>query len=130
MCRRLPGVMTDQRHALGLLGEDLAARHLERLGYTIVARRHRTRFGELDLVASDGGGVLVFAEVKTRRAGPTSPYASIDEAKQAQVRRMASAYLNDERHRPFFESLRFDAIAVTVDAAGRLAALEHLEGAF
>jgi putative endonuclease len=121
-------VTTDQRHALGVLGEELAARHLERLGYAIVARRHRTRFGELDIIASDGG-VLVFVEVKARRSGPTSPYDAIDPAKQAQVRRMAAAYLHDERP-PFSPRVRFDAIAVTVDGAGNLVALEHLEGAF
>jgi putative endonuclease len=122
-------VTTDQRHALGRLGEELAAHHLERLGHQVVARRHRTRFGELDLVVSDGE-TLVFVEVKTRRAGPTSPYDALDEAKRAQVRRMAAAYLHDERERPFFTTLRFDAIAVTVDGAGRLVALQHLEGAF
>ena len=119
---------TDQRHALGVLGEELAARHLERLGYTIVARRHRTRFGELDIVAREGD-TLVFAEVKARRAGPTSPYDAIGEPKQAQVRRMGAAYLHDERP-PFSERVRFDAIAVTIDGAGKLVALEHLEGAF
>ena len=125
----MPGVTTDQRHALGRLGEELAARHFERLGYDLVARRHRTRFGELDLVVSDGER-LVFAEVKTRRAGPTSPWAALDDAKRAQVRRMAAAYLADVRPRPFFREVRFDAVAVTVDGQGALVALEHLEGAF
>ena len=60
--------MTDVRHAAGQRGEDLAAEHLERLGFEILARNHRTRFGELDLVAFDGD-VLVFVEVKTRRSG-------------------------------------------------------------
>ena len=121
--------MTDVRHIAGHQGEELAAQHFQRLGFEVLARNHRTRFGELDLVAYDGH-TLVFAEVKTRRAGPTSPYDALDEAKRAQVRRMAAAYLHDERERPFFTSLRFDAIAVTVDGAGRLVALEHLEGAF
>jgi putative endonuclease len=122
-------VTTDQRHALGVLGEDLAARHFERLGYDIVGRRHRTRFGELDLIATHGE-LLVFVEVKTRRAGPTGPWEALDDRKQAQVRRMAAAYLSDVRVRPFFSDLRFDAVGVTVDAAGELVSLEHLEGAF
>ncbi len=57
----------DPRHSLGRLGERLAAEHLERLGYRVVARNYRTRFGELDLVVTDEE-VLVFCEVKTRRA--------------------------------------------------------------
>ncbi len=122
-------VTTDQRHALGRLGEDLAARHFERLGYEVVARRHRTRHGELDLVVTDGAA-LVFVEVKARRAGPTAPWEALDDAKRAQVRRMAAAYLNDVTDRPWSASLRFDAVGVTIDAHGRLVALEHLEGAF
>ena len=59
-------VPTDLRQHLGRIGEDLALAHLERLGYALVARNHRTRYGELDLVVFDGT-TLVFAEVKTRR---------------------------------------------------------------
>jgi putative endonuclease len=122
-------VTTDQRHALGRLGEELAARHLERLGFEVVARRHRTRFGELDLVVTDGE-TLVFVEVKARRAGPTGPWEALDDGKRAQVRRMAAAYLSEVRPRPFFGEVRFDAVGVVVDASGALVALDHLEGAF
>src|SRR3954464_1401141 len=60
--------MTDVRHIAGHQGEDLAAQHFQRLGFDVLARNHRTRFGELDLVAYDGQ-TLVFVEVKTRRSG-------------------------------------------------------------
>jgi putative endonuclease len=120
---------TDRRHALGEAGEDHAARHFERLGFEVLARRHRTRFGELDLVVRDGS-LLVFAEVKTRRAGAGKPFDALGEVKQRQVRRMGAAWLTDEAQRPFFESLRFDAVGVTVTPGGDLVALEHLEGAF
>ena len=58
----------DLRQRLGSAGERLAAEHLERRGFEIVERNYRTRWGELDLIAFDGR-VLVFCEVKTRRAG-------------------------------------------------------------
>ncbi|QEC48682.1 YraN family protein [Baekduia soli] len=119
---------TDPRHHLGRLGERLAAEHLERLGYAIVARNHRTRFGEIDLVACDGS-VLVFCEVKTRR-GRGDPWDALHPAKRAQVRRMARAYLSEEADRPRVALLRFDAIGVGLDACGRLTRLEHLEDAF
>ena len=51
---------------LGLLGERLACRELERRGYRVLERRARSRHGEIDIVALDGD-VLVFVEVKTRR---------------------------------------------------------------
>jgi putative endonuclease len=59
----------DKRHELGRRGEDLAAAHLEALGYKLTDRNHVNRLGELDLVALDGETVVV-AEVKSRgRAG-------------------------------------------------------------
>ena len=118
----------DPRHHLGRTGERLAAEHLERLGYAIVARNHRTRYGEIDLIAVDADA-LVFVEVKTRR-GRGRPWDALDERKQRQVRRMGIAYLSGVDDRPKRRRVRFDAIGVTFDAAGRLAALEHIEDAF
>ncbi len=120
---------TDLRHERGKAGEAHAARHLERLGFTVLAQRHRTRFGEIDVVAVDGD-TLVFVEVKTRRAGSGSPWDSLGAAKQRQVRAMAAAWLAETPDRPRTRDLRFDAIGVTVDRAGALVGLDHLEGAF
>lgn len=118
----------DLRHRLGRLGERLAAEHLERLGYEVVARNHRTRYGELDIVATDAD-TLVFVEVKTRR-GRAAPWDALGPRKQQQVRRMARAYLNDVESRPRRRNVRFDAIGLTFDATGRLVTLDHIESAF
>lgn len=115
------------RQTLGALGEDAAVRHLERLGYRILERRHRTRFGELDVIAADEN-TIVFVEVKARRRG--DPWQSLHAAKRAQVRRMAAAWLASPAERPFAADLRFDAIGVTFAPDGTLQSLEHLEGAF
>ena len=53
------------RKQLGNRGEIEAGRFLERLGYKILYRQLRGRFGELDLVARDNE-TIVFVEVKTR----------------------------------------------------------------
>ena len=53
---------TDPRRTLGETGERLALAHLGRLGFALVARNHRTRFGEIDLIVFDGR-TLVFVEV-------------------------------------------------------------------
>ena len=124
---------TDPRRDRGALGEDVAACHLERRGYRIVARNYRTRRGELDLVAADDS-VLVFCEVKTRvaggAAGPDGPLDAIGPANRRQIRAMAGEFLVSAAGRPYREDLRFDAIGVTLDRAGRLVAVEHLESAF
>ena len=121
----------DPRQHLGRTGEDLALAHLERLGFELVARNHRTRWGEIDLIVHDGS-TLVFVEVKTRRASGSGrgPWEALHERKRAQVRRMAAAYLADVQDRPRAIELRFDAIGVVIDARGRLVRLDHLEGAF
>ena len=69
----------DQRQSLGKRGEDLACAELERRGYVIVDRRFRTRCGELDIVARDGG-VLVFIEVKTGQSNLTTRERQVRDA--------------------------------------------------
>jgi putative endonuclease len=122
---------TDLRHRLGRLGEQLAVEHLARRGYRIVERNYRTRWGELDIIAFDGT-TLAFCEVKTRRLyrGSGSPFDSLRPRKQSQVRKMAGAWLIEHAERPHADIVRFDAIGVTIDAADRLVAIEHLEAAF
>jgi putative endonuclease len=119
---------SDLRHHLGRVGEDAAAAHMERLGYVVVARNHRTRFGELDLVCF-GDGTLVFVEVKTRR-GRGSPWDALGAQKRGRVRRMAASYLAEVADRPLAGELRFDAIGVVFDARGRMVRLDHIERAF
>ncbi len=120
---------TDLRHRLGRAGEQLAAEHLERRGFSIVARNHRTRWGEIDLIATDDRRI-VFCEVKTRRTGAVGPFDGLREAQCRRLRRMAAAWLHDHPDRPHTPELRFDAIGVVIDAHGRLVSLEHLEDAF
>lgn len=122
---------TDLRHDLGRLGERLAAEHFERLGYRVLSRNHRTRFGELDLVLADAEeATIVFCEVKTSRLGSGAPWDRLGPDKQLQVRRMAAAWLTDVDDRPRAAELRFDAVGVTIDARGQLVRLDHLEAAF
>ena len=127
----------DPRRRLGARGEELAARHLEARGYRVVERNFRTRYGELDVIARDARS-LVFCEVKTRivrdGAGASNvlgPLAAVGPRKQRRVRAMAREWLGQAvLEGPRASELRFDAIGVSFDAAGRLLALEHLEAAF
>lgn len=122
---------SDVRPHLGRLGEDLAREHLERLGFRVLARNYRTRYGELDLIVCDDA-TIVFVEVKTRRLGASAGSAleSMSPHKQRRVRGMAAAWLVDSSDRPRSAELRFDVVAVTVDHGARLVRLDHLEAAF
>jgi putative endonuclease len=137
--KRSPGQprQEDPRRILGRLGEGLAATHLERLGFTIIERNARTRYGEIDLIAFDGH--LVFVEVKTRRVGVRAqsirpdqePLTWLRPRQRARLRRLATAWLADEKHvRPTAHTIRFDAIGVVVDSKDRLMRLDHIEGAW
>ena len=82
----------DPRHALGKAGEDIACRELSRRGYEILARRHRTRYGEIDIIARDAG-TTVFIEVKTRDGVAFGSGAeSVAPWKQQRLARMALDY--------------------------------------
>ncbi len=119
---------SNPRHDLGRAGERLALEHYERLGFRLLDRNYRTPAGELDLILYDGA-TIVFAEVKTRRA-PTviDPVESVTPTKQRRVRRLAAAWLAERgRNRPHARELRFDAVGVMIDRAGRLVALDQLE---
>jgi putative endonuclease len=121
----------DVRQQLGRLGEQLAAEHLIRRGFEIVERNYRTRWGELDIIATDAQA-LVFCEVKTRRVVQpgADPLDAVNVRKRSRVRKMAGQWLVARTDRPYAEKLRFDAIGVTFDSAGTLVRIEHVEDAF
>lgn len=109
----------------------MAAEHLRRRGFDVIATNARTRFGEIDLIAH-GDDTLVFVEVKTRRAGGNAGTAldAFTPKKTRQVRRLAAAWLNDTPTRPTADEIRFDAVAITVGSQGELISLDHVEAAF
>jgi putative endonuclease len=109
--------MQDARQSLGWSGEEAACTELQRRGYTIVARRYRTRAGEIDIVARDGR-TMVFVEVKTRSSAAFgSGLEAVTPRKQAQVRKMATDYL--WRAGLGDVPCRFEVVSVTVDAQRR-----------
>ena len=122
---------SDRTKQPGRRGEELAAEHFTRLGYRVLARNHRTRFGELDLVLADEAqDTIVFCEVKSRRVGSGDWRDNLHDHKRRQVRAMAAAWLNDVTDRPRGADLRFDAVGVTLDHRGELVRLDHLQAAF
>jgi putative endonuclease len=105
----------DRNGAAGPRAEALAADYLVRQGLTIVARNFRTRFGEIDLIATDAG-TLVFVEVRMRRSLRFGgALGSITAAKRARMIAAARGYLAMIGGEP---ACRFDAILMQrLDAA-------------
>jgi putative endonuclease len=119
----------DRRRAAGLAAEHAAASLLERLGHQVLARNLRLGHLEVDVVSNDpADGSLVITEVKARRAGRHAPELRVDRRKRLHLETAARMLLvrPGMRGRP----VRFDVVAVTLDAEGRPESLRHVPRAF
>lgn len=114
--------------SLGKLGESAACGELRRRGYEILARRYRTRYGEIDVIARHGP-TLVFIEVKLRTSAVCGgAFEAVTPAKRARLIRMALDYLG-RRRRLADAPCRFDIAGVSEDGQGGLR-VEILPDAF
>ena len=103
----------NSRQETGRLGELAARRHLQRLGWTIIATNARCGRNEIDIVAADGD-TLVFVEVRARRGRMFgAPEESITPTKQRQMLRAAQCYLTMRRW--WNRRWRIDMVAVELD---------------
>lgn len=122
--------MGDTRHlAIGEWGEACAARYLKRIRYRILGQR--VRFGpreEIDLVARDGD-ILVFIEVKTRKAEVYGrPADSVDRDKRSALSRAIVHYLGRRKYPNLH--FRIDVIEVIGTPGDDPPTLRHIENAF
>ncbi len=98
-------------HRTGVLAEEAAARLLEARGETVLARRHRTPHGEIDLIARDGS-CLVYIEVKARPSHTQAAHALTAR----QWSRLEAAALHYAAETGQTQSdMRFDVILVSAD---------------
>lgn len=113
---------------LGERGERAAAEYLESLGYRIVARQFRCRYGELDLVAVEGERI-VFVEVKAREEAVRGrPIEAVDDRKRERTSKAAVYFL--KRKRLLGRPTRFDVVGVLWPAGVAVPTIEHVRDAF
>ncbi|MDY3032162.1 MAG: YraN family protein [Clostridia bacterium] len=114
---------------IGDYGENAAAAYLEYKGYEIVKRNYRIRNGEIDIIARDTNGTLVFAEVKTRSRtdyGLAAEY--VDAKKRERLIRTALIFTGRDDI-----DMRFDVVEVyySVENGGiKLTRINHIKNAF
>lgn len=110
----------------GIGGEQRAADYLVQRGYRIAARNYHSRYGEIDLIASNDT-YMAFVEVKTRRdSGFSAPREAVTPAKQRKLRMTALCYL---QNCPTDLQPRFDVAEVYLTPDGR-GIVEYFENAF
>ncbi len=108
----------------GKRGEDTALAYLVGLGFSLVCRNHRSAYGEIDLVMTDGG-TLVFVEVKTRtKKTHASALECITPSQKARIMRAAVDYHAKRAPEQF---MRIDVVALDFDGTGY--ALTHVKSA-
>ena len=117
----------DPRQRLGRRGERAAETLLRRAGMTVVARRYRRPFGEIDLVARQGR-LIVFVEVKTRSGEAYGrPAEAVGGTKQRRMARVALDYLR--RYGLLERPCRFDVVEV-ISHPGEPLRTRHIRDAF
>ena len=113
---------------LGRWGEKRAATFLRRKGFTVITRNYTCPAGEIDLIAADPEGAIVFVEVKTRR---DELYARAQDAvtakKQQTMVHVAKSFVRNYKIKD--KPLRFDVVAVVLGKKGT-PQIRHYENAF
>jgi len=116
-----------ERSDTGKLGEELARNYLKKKGYRVIETNYRTRFGEIDIVATHNK-MLVFVEVRTKNSTTFgTPEESITAKKARHLR--AAAYLYLRAHQNVPEMWRIDFVAVEIDDKNKPTRIEIFENA-
>lgn len=118
--------LTPKASKLGENGEQFVADYLTKIGYQIMSRNWRVREGELDIVARDQNGLIIFVEVKTRTSiAFGDPLESIDRKKLFRIQKLALAWLatNLRLGNPY----RIDSAGVIVSRSGEIT-LDYRKG--
>jgi putative endonuclease len=116
------------RKLLGRWGEKRCERFLRRKGFKTIVRNFTSKLGEIDLIAGDSNGAIVFVEVRTRAdESYTQAQETVTPKKQARLIRTAKYFLKTYRVKD--RPLRFDVVAVVLGQKGP-AQIRHYENAF
>ncbi|MCX8111321.1 MAG: YraN family protein [Syntrophorhabdaceae bacterium] len=105
--------MIDGKRKEGKEGEERAVKILKAEGYRILERNYTSPFGEIDIIAEEGG-YIVFVEVKKRNSQRFGgPLHSINEIKKRHMIRSAQFYLKENRGSN--KKARFDVVGIGSD---------------
>lgn len=113
-------------YQIGLSGEATAEAFLRRLGYLVLHRNFRSRYGEIDLVARDPLGKLIAVEVKTRQStGFGYPEDAVGPGKRQRLISTAAKLLDILYPT---EDIRFDVVSIV--KTGKTTCIMHFIDAF
>ena len=112
---------------LGKSSESMAAGYLEKNGYKILECNYKSRFGEIDIIATDKR-TMCFVEVKSRSScGHGLPKEAVDRHKQHKISQSALSYIKERQL--MNQSCRFDVLSVLKDT-NKQSQFELIKNAF
>lgn len=102
---------------IGKHGENVACEYLVSKKYKIIERNFQRPWGEIDIVARDRRGVLVFVEVKTMRENPAlKPEDNLTKSKLKKLQKTALLYTGtNPKHLWGSVGWRIDLVAITMN---------------
>ncbi|MCU0356246.1 MAG: YraN family protein [Cyclobacteriaceae bacterium] len=114
--------MSDKQ-TIGKMGEEMAARFMEEMGFQVVARNYRHKHAEIDLIVHRDNW-LIFVEVKTRSSTTYGePETFVDFKKGRKIMEAAEEYIFTTNWRGH---IRFDIVSVKL---GNPPEIRHFEDA-
>ena len=97
----------------GKIGEILAQKYLESLGYRLIEKNFNCRYGELDIIAGKEN-ILIFVEVKTRTSDLFGkPEESVGIQKIKRLRKISELYISGRKNIHKLD-IRFDIISIFI----------------
>ncbi len=112
----------------GGVAEKQAQQYLSNRGLRLIQCNYRCRWGEIDIIASDGER-LVFVEVRSRWSNRGNPREELlAYAKKKRLRNLVYYYLQKEVGQEV--DCRLDLLTVEMNAQGEAVAFQHFKGVF
>jgi len=116
--------MITPKRQLGDLGEKIALEYLQKQGYKIIEKNYLRKWGEIDIIAKDQKGQIIFIEVKTGLQAEEN----ITKQKRERILRTAEIYLLEKKYSSQ-ANWQIDVILVELNYITRKANLRHLKNA-
>ncbi|MDD3607274.1 MAG: YraN family protein [Candidatus Moranbacteria bacterium] len=121
-------------HKIGENGERVAEKYLKSKGYKILDKNYFNqkgyRIGELDLIAEDRDGTIVFCEVKSRKGkkGEIVPGENLTFSKFKKLTKTANYFL--AKNNLLEKNWRLDLVEVYFDEEGQTEEIKHIEAIY
>lgn len=95
----------------GDVAEQTALEYLNKAGLALVTQNFHSKFGEIDLIMTEGNE-LIFIEVRYRKSAVYgSALESVNFSKQQRIIKTAQVYL--QQNKTHFQNYRFDVVAIS-----------------